>query len=75
MEKNNFDQAKKAAFQCLDVCLTEVIRQFVNCSWRFMDAYRKGLRGEAAVWAVKAQKGHHRVSERAMMSLETVSKS
>lgn len=53
----------------------KVIRQFVNRSWRFMDAYRKGLTGDAAVWVVKAQEGHRRVSEQAMRALEAVSKS
>lgn len=75
MRKNNFDQVKKAAFQCLEARPTEVIRRFVKRSWRFMDEYRKCLTGDAAVWLVKAQKGPPHVSEQAMRALEAVSKS
>ncbi|KAF7371742.1 hypothetical protein MVEN_00030700 [Mycena venus] len=67
-----FEKSKQAALKCLDACPTEVIRRFVNRSWRFMDAYRKGLSGKAADWAVKTQKGHRSVSEGAMVALEAV---
>jgi hypothetical protein len=72
IEKNTFDQAKTAAFDCLDACPTDVIRKFVNRSWCFMDAYRKGLTGDAAAWAVKQQKGHQKVSQRAMMQISSI---
>ena len=39
-------------------------------SFRFMDAYRRGLSAKAAMWAVKAQKSHRRVSEDDMRALE-----
>ncbi|KAK0478147.1 hypothetical protein IW261DRAFT_1420346 [Armillaria novae-zelandiae] len=58
IEKNTFADAKAAVFKCLDSCPIDVIWKFVNRSWRFMDAYRKRLTGEAAAWAVKDQKGH-----------------
>ena len=32
-------------------------------SWRFMDAYRKGLTGTAALYAVKKYKSHRRIPE------------
>ena len=48
---------KSAALECLNACPVDVIRRFGNRSWRFMDAYRKGLTAKAAVWAVK-QRGH-----------------
>ncbi|OJA17241.1 hypothetical protein AZE42_10223 [Rhizopogon vesiculosus] len=51
--KNNFAEAKQAAVQFLDACPLDVLRRFINRSWRFMSAYRKGLNGEAAVWAVR----------------------
>ena len=41
---------------CLDGCPVNVIRQFFNCSWRFIDAYCQGLTGKAAEWAVTKQK-------------------
>jgi hypothetical protein len=39
-----------------------------------MDAYRKGLTGDAADWAVRKQKGHRSVSETAMQALEQLLK-
>jgi hypothetical protein len=37
-----------------------------------MSAYRKGLTGSAAAWAVKKQKQHRQVLQQAMMSIEAV---
>jgi hypothetical protein len=48
----------------------DVICCFINQSWRFMDAYRKGLTGDTAAWTVHKQKGHCAVSEAAMRALE-----
>ncbi|OAX40515.1 hypothetical protein K503DRAFT_687415, partial [Rhizopogon vinicolor AM-OR11-026] len=56
----------------LDACPTEVIRRFISRSWRLMSAYRLGLMGKAAEWAVQKQKRHRQVSQRAMMSIEAV---
>ncbi|KAF8233969.1 hypothetical protein L208DRAFT_1264194, partial [Tricholoma matsutake] len=56
----------------LDACPVDVIWRFVNHSWHFMDAYRKGLSGKAVAWAVKKQKGHRTVSQSAYMQLEAV---
>jgi hypothetical protein len=56
----------------LDACPDEVIRRFINQSFRFMSAYRRGLKGKAALWAVHHQKSHHQVSAQAMMSIEAV---
>jgi len=67
-----FDGAKKAAHECLDLCPVDVIQQFFNRSWRFMDAYRHGLTGKAAEWAVWRQKSHRRIGPQAMMSIEAV---
>ena len=64
--KNNFAEAKQVAQQFLDACPVEVLRRFINRSWRFMSAYRKGLNGEAAAWAVRKQKQHRAVSQTAM---------
>jgi hypothetical protein len=35
-----------------------------------MDAYRQGLTGDAAAWAVRKQKSHRAVSETAMQAFE-----
>ncbi|KAJ2990200.1 hypothetical protein NUW54_g8544 [Trametes sanguinea] len=71
-DKPKFEDAKRLARECLDACPVEVIRRFFNRSWRFMDAYRKGLTGKAAEWAVRKQKSHRRVGQRAMMSIQAV---
>ena len=68
--KNKFSEAKAHAKKVLEVCLTEIIQKFINQSWRFIDAYRKGLTGEAAAWAVRRQKSHRAVSESVMKVLE-----
>jgi hypothetical protein len=71
-EKAKFEDAKAAALKWLNACPDEVIRRFINRSWRFMDAYRHGLKGKAAEWAVRKQKGHRCTSETAMLALESV---
>ncbi|OAX34375.1 hypothetical protein K503DRAFT_859258 [Rhizopogon vinicolor AM-OR11-026] len=68
--KKTFQDAKRCAEEQLDACPTEVIRRFINRSWRFMSAYRLGFTGKAAEWAVQKQKQHRQVSQRAMMSIE-----
>jgi len=37
------------------------IRKFARKSWRYMDAYDKGLEGRMAGWAVKKYKSHRRI--------------
>ena len=34
------------------------IRKFARKSWRYMDAYDKGLEGKTAEWAVNKYKSH-----------------
>ncbi|ETW82033.1 hypothetical protein HETIRDRAFT_317863, partial [Heterobasidion irregulare TC 32-1] len=56
----------------LDSCPVEVIRRLFNRSWRFMDAYRMGLTGKAAEWAVRKQKSHRRAGPRTIMSVDAM---
>ena len=70
--KQNFAEAKEIALCYLNACPTNVIRRFINRSWQFMSAYRKGLTGNAAAWAVRKQKQHRQVSNTAMMSIDAV---
>ena len=70
--KSKFEVAKRTARECLDACPVDVIRRFFNHSWRFMSAYRQGLTGKAAEWAVRKQKSHRRVGQQAMMSIEAI---
>jgi len=73
--KANFLAAKEQALQVLDACPVEVIRWFINCSRWFVKTYRSSLTGKAAAWAVKKQKQHRAVSERAMVAMENVNTS
>jgi len=70
--KDRLDAAKKIARESLDACPVEVVWRFFNCSWRFMDAYQQGLTGKAAEWAIRKQKSHRRVGQRAMMAIKAV---
>ncbi|CDO77934.1 hypothetical protein BN946_scf184610.g1 [Trametes cinnabarina] len=70
--KKNFEDAKRVAVAALDSCPIATIRRFINKSWRFMSAYRQGLTGAAAAWAVRKQKQHRQVSRAAMMALDAV---
>ena len=72
--KANFAEAKERAIEVLNSCPPNVIRRFINRSWRFIDAYKKGLTGEAAGWVVRKQKSHRSVSEAAMKALEARAK-
>ena len=46
--KKTFKKAKTAMHECLNACPVDVIKQFFNHSWWFIDAYQKGLTGKAA---------------------------
>ena len=62
-------EAKECAIKYLDAYPPEVtVHQ--SESWRFIDAYQKGLTGAAAAWVVWTQKSHRSVSEGAMKALE-----
>jgi len=39
------------------------IRKFARKSWRYMDAYSRGLEGRTAEWAVNKYKLHRRLPE------------
>ncbi|KAF8317534.1 uncharacterized protein EI90DRAFT_2943146, partial [Cantharellus anzutake] len=64
--KTTFANAKTAVIQCLDACPDETIQKCWRNPWHFMDAYRKGLTGKLAAWAVKKQKSHRAICEDAM---------
>jgi hypothetical protein len=69
-DKPKFEDAKQAAIKYLDACTAEIIRRFINRTWRWMDAYRHGLTGAAAVWAVRRQSAHRQASKRAAAALD-----
>ena len=71
--EKTFQDAKDAVKKYLEACPAEVIhRSTVNFSWHFMSAYWLGLTGNAAAWAAKKQWQYQQVSQRVMMSIETV---
>lgn len=70
--KEGFAQAKELTMKWLDACPDEVIRRFINRSFRFVSAYWRGLKGKVALWAVRHQKSHRQVSAQAMMLIEAV---
>jgi hypothetical protein len=51
--KKRFDAVKKIVRESLDTCPEEVVQWFFNCSWWFIDAYRQGLMGKVAEWAIQ----------------------
>ena len=61
-----------AALNSLESCPLDTIRRFINRAWRFMSAYRQGLTGKAAEWAVKKQRSHRAISRRAMLAIESI---
>ncbi|KAJ7693190.1 hypothetical protein B0H17DRAFT_1330545 [Mycena rosella] len=69
-DKPKFEDAKQAAIKYLDACTTEIIWRFVNWTWRWMDAYRSGLTGAAAAWAIGHQSAHRQASKRAAAALD-----
>jgi hypothetical protein len=50
----------------------EVIQRFINRSWWFMSAYRKGLTGAAAAWAVRKQKQLRAINQTVMMAIDVL---
>ena len=70
--KERFAEAKMAMCECLDACPVDVIHRFFNCSWRFIDVYRQGLRGSVTEWAVRKYKSHRRVGPHVGMLIDAV---
>ena len=69
-DKPNFQAVKDAAVKYLNACPLDVLRRFINRSLLLMDAYRAGLTGQAAEWAVRKQKQHRGVSPTAAAALD-----
>ena len=70
MKMKSFAHAKEEVLAALDACSLDTIRRFCNRTFRFMDAYRKGLSVKAAAWCVKKQSRHRVISEEAMVAFE-----
>lgn len=65
--RNNCDYSfkglEKIVPEALNSISLETIRCFARKTWRFMDAYRKGLTGIEALYAVKKYRSHRRIPE------------
>jgi hypothetical protein len=68
--RNNCDYSfkglEKTVPEALNSISLETIRCFARRTWRFMDAYRKGLTGIEALYAVKKYRSHRRIPENIM---------
>jgi hypothetical protein len=74
VKKTSFDHAKKEVVIALDACTVYTLRRFCNRTFRFIDAYRKGLGIKAAAWCVKKQRRHRIISEEAMKAFKKYQK-
>ena len=57
-----FKTAKVLIPQCLDSCNLITIRKFFRKTWRYIDAYRKGLDACQAAVANKRYKSHQKIN-------------
>ena len=70
VKKTSFDYAKKEVIIALDACTIDTMQRFVNKSYKFIDAYCKGLSVKAAAQCVKKQKRYRVILEAAMQAFE-----
>ncbi|KIK94348.1 hypothetical protein PAXRUDRAFT_143045 [Paxillus rubicundulus Ve08.2h10] len=66
---STFPIAKCLVPEILDACPVNMICAFFRKSWRYMDAYRKGLNARQAEFAVKKYRSHRRCGPAMMMDL------
>jgi len=69
--RNNCDYTfkglERTVPEALESVSLEQIRKYARRSWRFIDAYRKGLTGISALYIVKKYKSHRRIPANASM--------
>ena len=70
MKKTSFDYAKREVLIALDACSIDIMRRFCNRSYRFIDAYYKGLSVKAAAWYIKKQRRYRTILEEAMRAFK-----
>ncbi|KAF8587728.1 hypothetical protein K439DRAFT_1652205 [Ramaria rubella] len=64
-----FPTEKRLVPEILDSCPVKTIQAFFRKTWRYTDAYRKGLNAKQAEYAVKKYRSHHSMGPSIMMSL------
>uniref|UniRef100_U9T1L9 Uncharacterized protein n=2 Tax=Rhizophagus irregularis TaxID=588596 RepID=U9T1L9_RHIID len=63
IDKNGEKQTQLMVLEVLISVSVTTIRKFARKSWKYMDAYNKGLEGRTAEWAVNKYKSHRRLPE------------
>ena len=66
----SFEYIKKEVIIALDACTINIMRRFINRSYRFIDAYCKGLSVKAATQCIKKQKRYRVISEATMQAFK-----
>jgi hypothetical protein len=61
LSDGKFATTKALILECLDSCGLITIRRFFQKSWRYLDAYKKGLNIKQATYANKKYKSHRKV--------------
>ncbi|KAG2336429.1 hypothetical protein BDR05DRAFT_1063645 [Suillus weaverae] len=64
--------ARRLVPEILGACPTKVIRAFYRKTWRYMDAYRKGLDAKQAEYAVKKYHSHRKVGAGILAEMDTL---
>jgi hypothetical protein len=61
LANGRFATMKMLVPRCLDSCELITIRRFFQKTWRYLDAYQKGLNMQQATLANKKYKSHRKV--------------
>jgi hypothetical protein len=61
---------KKIVPEALDSVSVEQLRAYARLSFRWMDAYRHGLSGKPAEYAVKKHRAHRTINENVMALID-----
>ena len=69
-ESSREDILESNALKALGSVPLESMRRFANRSYRFMDAYSRGLNGRQAAWAARKYRGHRVLPHSLMVDLE-----
>ena len=65
---------QKVVPKSLDSVSLITIRKFARKCWHYMDAYKKGISGKLAEYAVKKYKSHRRIPDSILEDLEELNK-
>jgi hypothetical protein len=60
--------------EALEACSIKTIQRFCNRTFRWIDAYQKGLSIKQAAWCVQKQKRYRTISEKVMDEWDNMQK-